>query len=116
MQSLIQTDASINTGNSGGPLIDEDGNAVGINTVKITEAEGIGFAVPINLIKPIVEKYVQNGKFSEGYLGIYAYDKEIISYIDSNIEFENGIYVYSVDKGRTCRKGGNFTKRYNNTF
>ena len=56
MEDLIQTDASINSGNSGGPLINEKGELIGINTVKIEEAESIGFAVPINLVKPIIEK------------------------------------------------------------
>ena len=52
MSNLIQTDATINPGNSGGPLIDEEGYIIGINTIKITTAEGIGFAIPINIIKP----------------------------------------------------------------
>ena len=55
MEDLIQTDATINPGNSGGPLIDANGKVVGVNSVKITSAEGIGFASPINIIKPIIE-------------------------------------------------------------
>lgn len=55
MEDLIQTDATINPGNSGGPLIDNSGKVIGINSVKITSAEGIGFASPINIIKPIVD-------------------------------------------------------------
>ena len=56
MSNLIQTDATINPGNSGGPLINENGQVVGINSIKITSADGMGFAIPINIIKPIVEK------------------------------------------------------------
>ena len=62
MEDLIQTDATINPGNSGGPLINADGLIIGINSVKITTAEGIGFATPINIIKPIIERYMKEEK------------------------------------------------------
>jgi S1-C subfamily serine protease len=96
MEDLIQTDATINPGNSGGPLIDADGLIIGINSVKITSAEGIGFAVPINIVKPIIESYTQEGKFEEASLGIFAYDKNIIPYINENLELEKGIYVAQI--------------------
>ena len=96
MDDLIQTDATINPGNSGGPLINEMGEVIGINTVKITEAEGIGFAVPINIVKPIIESFKNNGEFNEAYLGIFAYDKNVIPYLDSSIDFNSGIYVAQI--------------------
>ena len=96
MEDLIQTDATINEGNSGGPLVNKNGELIGVNTVKISDAEGIGFAVPINIIKPILEKLIQNGKFEEAYLGIYGYDKEVIPYLDSNLEIESGVYIASI--------------------
>ncbi len=96
MEDLIQTDATINEGNSGGPLINTNGELIGVNTVKISDAEGIGFAVPINIIKPILEKLVQNGKFDEAYLGIYGYDKEVIPYLDSNLNIQSGVYVATI--------------------
>lgn len=96
MEDLIQTDATINEGNSGGALINSEGKLIGINSVKISNAEGIGFAVPINIVKPIVNKLVGEGKFNEAWLGIYGYDKEAIKYLDSNIEIESGIYVAQV--------------------
>lgn len=96
MEDLIQTDATINPGNSGGPLINSKGEVIGINTVKITEAEGIGFAVPINIIKPIIESFSNNGEFEEAYLGIFAYDKNVIPYLDSNIELNSGIYIAQI--------------------
>ena len=96
MSNLIQTDATINPGNSGGPLIDESGNVVGINTIKITSAEGIGFAIPINVIKPVIEEYEETGEFKEAYLGIYAYDGSVISYINQNIKLSEGIYIESI--------------------
>lgn len=93
MEDLIQTDASINSGNSGGPLIDKEGNVIGITSVKITDAEGIGFAIPVNIIKPIIEKLQETGKFEEPSLGVYVYDKEAIQYINSSLDFEYGVYV-----------------------
>lgn len=106
MENLIQTDASINTGNSGGPLINKTGEVIGINTVKITSAEGIGFAVPIDIIKPILKKLEKDGVFEEGYLGIYAYDAEIVPYLNKTIETNSGIYVATVNRGGPCHKAG----------
>lgn len=96
MSNLIQTDATINPGNSGGPLIDKEGNIIGINTIKITTAEGIGFAIPINIIKPIIEKYEIYGEFKEAYLGIFAYDGSIMSYVDENTKLVSGIYIEKI--------------------
>lgn len=59
MEDLIQTDATINPGNSGGPLINPNGEVIGINSVKIESAESIGFAIPINIIKPIIASYTE---------------------------------------------------------
>ena len=96
MEDLIQTDATINEGNSGGPLINVNGELIGINTVKINNAEGIGFAVPINLVKPILQKLLEEGKFEEAYLGIFGYDKEVIPYLNSNLEINSGVYVAAI--------------------
>ncbi len=104
MESLIQTDASINPGNSGGPLIDVDGNVVGVNTVKLTDAEGIGFAVPINVVKPVIEKFEKNGKFDEAKLGIYAYDNSVAHYVTGEAKSIGGIYVSQIDKYGPCGK------------
>lgn len=106
MEELIQTDATINPGNSGGPLIDIEGNVIGVNSVKITTAEGIGFASPINIIKPILNSYIEEGKFEEASLGIYAYDKEVIPYLDNKLEIDNGIYVIDTIKNGAADKVG----------
>lgn len=104
MDDLIQTDATINQGNSGGPLINANGEIIGINTVKITSAEGIGFAVPIDVVKPIINSYKTKGKFEEATLGIFAYDKNMIPYIDSSIEIENGIYIAEISRYSAASK------------
>lgn len=93
MEDLIQTDSTINEGNSGGPLINKNGKIIGINSVKLKSAEGMGFAVPINIVKPILEKLLQKGEFNEAYLGIFGYDKEVIPYLEENLKFDSGIYV-----------------------
>ena len=62
MEDLIQTDATINPGNSGGPLINMQGEVIGVNSVKISEAEGIGFAIPINIVKPIIKEFEEKRK------------------------------------------------------
>ncbi len=106
MEELIQTDAGINNGNSGGPLINEQGEVIGINSVKIEEAQGIGFAIPINIVKPIIDKICRTGEFTEASIGIYAYDKEVIQYLDEKLKFDTGIYVVSVNrKGPAYGKG-----------
>ena len=96
MSDLIQTDATINPGNSGGPLITPNGKVIGINTVKISTAEGIGFAIPINVVKTIIESYKQTGTYEQATIGIYAYDKDVIPYLDTNVKFEKGIYVAQI--------------------
>ena len=96
MSNLIQTDATINPGNSGGPLVNKQGQVVGINSVKITSADGIGFAIPINIVKPILEKLDSNGKFEEAYLGIFAYDSAVIPYLNKNINIKNGVYIEKI--------------------
>lgn len=97
MTDLIQTDATINPGNSGGPLLLPNGEVIGINTVKITSAEGIGFAVPINVVKPVIESFINVGTFEEATIGILAYDSNVIPYLSSsNKNFTSGIYVAQV--------------------
>ena len=96
ISDLIQTDATINPGNSGGPLINSTGEVIGVNTVKITSAEGIGFAVPINVIKPVIESFKQYGSFEEATLGIYAYDGDVANYLKLKNRLSRGVYVSKV--------------------
>ena len=106
MSNLIQTDATINPGNSGGPLIYANGEMIGINTVKISTAEGIGFAIPINVIKNVIKSYEETNNFEEATLGIYAYDGTAVQYLGNNTNnnlatttvTQKGIYVDQIIK------------------
>jgi len=73
-ENLIQTDASINPGNSGGPLLDLTGKVVGINTAHIPGAQGIGFAIPINTAKAVLEDIVKYGRVTRPWLGVIGLD------------------------------------------
>lgn len=106
MEDLIQTDALINPGNSGGPLVNARGEVVGINTVKIQTAEGMGFAIPINIVKPIVKDFIEKGNHVSPHIGIFAYDKNVMNYIDNNINIDKGIYVATVDNNGPAFKSG----------
>ena len=99
MSDLIQTDATINPGNSGGPLINTDGKVIGINSVKITTAEGIGFAVPIDVVKPVIESFINKGSFEEATLGLFVYDESVSRYMNLNNRFSFGIYISQIIKG-----------------
>jgi S1-C subfamily serine protease len=70
LNNLIQTDAAINPGNSGGPLLDAGGNVVGINTAIAADSNGIGFAIPIDIARPIMEQAVAGQKLARPYMGV----------------------------------------------
>lgn len=104
MEDLIQTDASINPGNSGGPLSNINGEVIAINSAKITSAEGIGFAVPINIVKPVLKSLKETGKFNTPVIGIVGFDKSMAGYLDIN--FEKGIYIYDIAAGSGSYEAG----------
>ena len=69
-ENFIQTDASINPGNSGGPLVNLKGQVIGVNTAIVAAGQGIGFAIPINMVKRVVDQLVDKGKVVRGWLGV----------------------------------------------
>lgn len=106
MEDLIQTDATINPGNSGGPLINIYGEVIGINGVKITSAEGISFAIPINSVKAVINSFKNTNRFDEASLGVFAFDKNVLGYIDENLRFNEGIYIENVNKNSAAEEAG----------
>ncbi len=107
-EGLIQTDAAINQGNSGGPLVNVKGEVIGINTYKSSVAEGIGFAIPINLFKPIIAEVIESGNFEPRLIGVTGYDPEQAKYIlnDQLKNFNEGFYIVSVTDGSAAQKAG----------
>ncbi|MCL6450646.1 MAG: trypsin-like peptidase domain-containing protein [Acetobacteraceae bacterium] len=106
MEDLIQTDASINPGNSGGPLVNLRGEVVGINTAKVSGAEGLGFAIPINLARPIVEDVIEHGRFLRPWLGVSVVDRETAAYYDEEIKVERGVLLVRVAEGGPAERAG----------
>lgn len=104
MDDLVQTDASINPGNSGGPLINARGEVIGINTIKVTTAEGMGFAIPINVAKPIIQNVIKDGAYKTPIFGAVGFDRELASFIDNKINC--GIYVSKVMKNTPAERAG----------
>ena len=108
--NVIQTDAAINPGNSGGPLMDIDGNVIGINSLIISRSggnQGIGFAIPINSVKKIIPTLIKGEKFEYPYIGITGMDlntnlKKALE-IDSEIK---GVMIVDVVKGSPADLGG----------
>lgn len=97
IDNLIQTDASINPGNSGGPLLNARGQVIGINTAKMQTGEGLGFAIPINTSKPIVDQFIERGEFRRVYLGIRGFNAQNFeSATGVVLSVETGVYVVEV--------------------
>lgn len=95
MQNLIQHDASLNPGNSGGPLINARGEVLGINTLKISGGEGIGFAIPVKSIASAIQNVTDDGEYITPYLGVYGFDSEIASYYGKTSS-ANGVYILDI--------------------
>ncbi|MDI3547985.1 MAG: serine protease Do [Halanaerobiales bacterium] len=108
--NLIQTDAAINPGNSGGPLLNIDGEVIGINTAVSTQGQGIGFAIPINEVKPIVRDLQEKGEIVRPWLGIWymemdpRFKEEYKEYY--GLEELNGVMVTKVVPDSPADKAG----------
>ncbi len=104
--NFIQTDASINPGNSGGPLFDLNGKVVGINTAIVAHAQGIGFAIPVNMAKIILPELKEKGKVTRGWLGVTVQD--ITEDIARSLKLKEakGALVSDVFEGDPADKAG----------
>ena len=104
--SFIQTDASINPGNSGGPLLNIEGKVIGINTAIIAEGEGIGFAIPINMVQSVLADLKNNGKIRRGWLGLMI-QKVTPELAESfGLDQKKGALVAEVEKDSPADKAG----------
>ena len=106
-EDFIQTDAAINPGNSGGALIDTDGRVVGINSAIMTRSgssAGIGFAIPANLTRFVVEQLVNNGKVERGFLGVRP--QELTDELTASFGTEKGALISEVTEGSPAEKAG----------
>ena len=95
LSDMIQTDAAINSGNSGGPLVNAAGEVIGVNTATSATAENMGFAIPIASAKGMLAQLVETGKASRAYLGVYtvAITPEVAK--EYNLPVDSGAYLYS---------------------
>ncbi len=108
MDSVIQTDAALNPGNSGGPLINSRGEVIGVNTAMILPAQGICFATSIDTAKFVASRLIRDGKVSRSYIGLAGQNvplpRRIVRYY--NLAVESGIFVISFENESPARKGG----------
>jgi serine protease Do len=104
LDDLIQTDAAINPGNSGGPLLNSAGEVIGVNVAVSEAAQNIGFAVPINSVKAIIDEFVANGKISRAFLGVnYRIVTRDLALLN---EVPQGAYIQEVVKDSPAEKAG----------
>jgi serine protease Do len=105
-EDFIQTDASINPGNSGGPLVNLDGEVIGINTAIVAAAQGIGFAIPIDMAKEIGQRLISQGKVVRGWLGVGI--QELTDELASQfgVKPDDGVLVGNVMKDSPAERAG----------
>ncbi len=105
-EDFIQTDASINFGNSGGPLLNIDGKVIGINTAIVARGQGIGFAIPINLAKEIVDQLIKTGRVTRGWLGVVIQPLTEELAQQFGVEAGAGVLIADVVEGGPADKAG----------
>jgi S1-C subfamily serine protease len=105
-RNLLQTDTAINSGNSGGPLLNLQGQVVGVNTAVDTEGEGIGFAIPSETVTQALPYLLQNKVPPVGWLGVGVEDVASAQYVPEGYTSQNGVLVDSVVSGGPCAKAG----------
>jgi S1-C subfamily serine protease len=108
MDAVIQTDAALNPGNSGGPLVNSRGEVIGVNTAMILPAQGICFATSIDTAKFVASRLIRDGKVSRSYIGLAGQNvplpRRLVRYY--NLAVESGILIVSFEGNSPARKGG----------
>jgi serine protease Do len=108
-EDFIQTDAAINFGNSGGPLLNIDGKVIGINSAIFSQSGGymgIGFAIPVNMAKYVYDRIIAEGKVTRGYMGIYGEDVSPEMAEHFGVKDRKGVLVDNVIENSPANKGG----------
>ena len=105
-ENFIQTDASINPGNSGGPLVNLKGQVIGVNTAIVAAGQGIGFAIPINMVKRVIDQLVDKGKVVRGWLGVALQPLSPELAQSLGLEGTNGAVVGSTITGSPAAQAG----------
>jgi S1-C subfamily serine protease len=103
---LIQMDAAINPGNSGGPLVNLCGEVIGINTATMSEAQNIGFAIPINLAKKTIPELIKEGRVIRPWVGVHGKLVEKDSLAILNVPLTEGFLIETIDPGSPAQKAG----------
>lgn len=105
---LLQTDAAISPGNSGGALCNADGEIIGINSAKLATngVEGMGFAIPINTVQTIIDELMNKGYVARPYLGVTIFDKATAARYGYTLSIDKGVYVFQVAIGSPADKAG----------
>jgi S1-C subfamily serine protease len=108
IDDVIQTDASLNPGNSGGPLVSSDGQVIGVNTATIMGAQGLCFAIGINTAKFVAGRLLQEGRIRRSYIGVEAQTtplhRRLIRFY--SLEQESGVVAIAVAEGSPAQKAG----------
>ena len=105
-EAFIQTDASINPGNSGGPLLNLDGRVIGINTAIVSSGQGIGFAIPINMAREVMNQLIVKGRVVRGWLGISIQDLTDELAAGFGVSAKSGVLVADVLKDGPAEAAG----------
>ena len=105
---LLQTDAAISPGNSGGALVNADGEVIGINSAKVAASgvEGMGFSIPINTVQEIINELMEKGYVARPYLGVSVFDPQTAARYGYQLNIEKGVFVFQITAGGPSAKAG----------